>query len=146
MSKKLHILFLPVLLILFQTPVFGDELEAMTPGLNECLLDALGKAMIRQCYLEADKYWGQKLEKVYPRLLARCKQAANPEACRKKTIKMEKAWLEYQELMGDIIFRNGLDKQANENPDVDQYEDSGKFIANSTMNQFKLINRIVNGE
>lgn len=119
--------------------------EELAPGFNECASDTMGKAMARQCYLEAEKYWGKKLETAYKALLANCARAGMPDMCKKKVRQMERSWLDYQKQMAELLFYGGLDKIANPNPDIDEYENNGEFLAKSTRDHYRYIVKMLNG-
>lgn len=142
--KKLVCAFIFVLIFVFCNRASHAE-EELAPGFNECMSDVMGNAMARHCYLEDEKYWGKKLEAAYKQLLASCNQAGNPDKCKKKVRQMERAWLEYQKLMGEIIFYGGTDEIANPNPDIDEYENNGAFLAKSTRDHYRYIHETLNG-
>lgn len=119
--------------------------EELAPGFSACIGDAMGKRMIRHCYLEADKYWGEKLETAYSRLLARCAKAGHPDKCKDRVRKMQRSWLQYANLMSEILLVEGTDETANPNPDVDAFENSGSFQARATKAQYEWISRALEG-
>lgn len=119
--------------------------EELAPGFNECASDTMGKAMARHCYLEAEKYWGKKLDVAYRQLLANCSRATSPEKCKKKVRQMERSWLEYQKLMAELLFYGGTDEIANPNPDIDEYINNGEFLAKSTRDHYRYIHNMLNG-
>ena len=52
-------------------------------------------------------------------------------------------WINYKKNMSNLILYKGLDSKSVLNPDIDQYEDSGKFLFNNSKEHYELLLQIL---
>lgn len=142
MNKPLLITFALALIFLYSTFAwadFDDQID-LGPDFQQCIKQTETMGQDVACYSEANKYWGQKLESVYNRVLQQCEKTENSASCAEKVKKMQRSWLQYTSAMKGFLRDGGIPPEEK----ITEFIWNGaRFEATSTKLQYEWLRMLL---
>lgn len=133
-----RILFCALALVFMTSSAFAEE--ELAPGYNACMENSGGvTAKMNDCMENAYNYLDKRLNAKYKKARQACMDSSNPGACSEKLLKMQRHWIQYKELMSELV---GLPNEGGSMAGLAGMS----FLVDETAKQARLLGNIAGDE